>query len=391
MKVMNELVGKTMYRGSRTDVRSHLAKIALKKRVFDTLTLIVAAPIVVPVGLAVAAAVRSIDGKPVLFQQERTGLNHETFAVTKFRTMRRGDGRNEDSTRITPLGRFLRKTSLDELPQLWNVLKGEMSLVGPRPLYPEYVPYYTEEEQLRHAVRPGITGLSQISGRNALRWSSRLAKDVEYVRTASITKDITIMAKTIRKALAGDDVAAVARDTGEPLNIERSYPRESRFALRRFNLLDVPYRVEWMNDARTRRYMQIPFVATTETTTDWYHQAKQDPLRDDFVIYERSNEVPVAMVGLKSGEGSNSGILYTFVDPDRCGEGIGTASLKLLLEWAKSSRYDTVMLSVEHDNTPAWTLYEKLGFIRGVDEEDNRRTYEFSVSNKEGAHSWNGM
>lgn len=387
---MTELRKHNMSQSSMSEVRSRIANVTIRKRMVDILSLIVTAPIVIPVGLAIAAAVRSIDGSPVLFKQERTGLNNETFAVMKFRTMHRGDGRNEDSKRITKLGHFLRKTSLDELPQLWNVFKGEMSLIGPRPLYPEYLPYYTEEEKLRHAVRPGITGLSQVSGRNALRWTSRLAKDVEYVRTASTVKDIKIMAKTISKAISGDDVAAVARDTGEPLNVERSYPYESDFALRRFNLLDVPYRVKWMNDDHTRKYMQVPFIATNEATTEWYHRAKQDPLRDDFVIYQRSSDEPVAMLGLKSEAGSNVGVLYTFVDPNRCGEGIGTVSLRLLLAWAEASRYDTVALSVRDDNTAAWSLYEKLDFIRGSNQEGGRRSYEFRVPNKGGAYSWNG-
>src|SRR5699024_9390215 len=288
-------------------VLSQIGRVAAKKRVLDVLCLVAAAPVVVPLGLAVAAAVRTVDGAPVLFKQPRAGMDNETFAVTKFRTMRAGDGRNKDSIRITKLGRFLRKTSLDELPQLWNVLKGDMSLVGPRPLYPEYIPYYTDEEKLRHAMRPGITGLSQVSGRNNLRWTSRLAKDVEYVRNASVSQDIKIIMKTISKTLSRDDVAAVARDTGEPLNVERSYPRDSQFALRRFNLLDVPYRVKWMNDARTRKHMQIPFLATKETTTEWYHKVKEDPLRDDFVVYRPADDEPVAMLGLKSSDDPQRG------------------------------------------------------------------------------------
>lgn len=383
---MIETNRKFMGQAEVPELRTNLEGVTRKKRVLDTVSLLAVAPIILPVGLAIAAAVRLVDGAPVHFKQKRTGLNNETFHVIKFRTMRPGDGRNNDSMRLTRFGRFLRKTSLDELPQFWNVLKGDMSLVGPRPLYPEYLPYYTDVENLRHAVRPGITGLSQISGRNALRWTSRLTKDVEYVRTASTLQDIKIIAKTMQKALSRDDVAAVPRDTGEPLNVERSYPRDSKFALRRFNLLDVPYRVEWMNDSRTRRHMQIPFLAEDEAMAEWYHQTKQDPNRDDFVVYQRSNDQPVAMLGLKSQPGLKSGVLYIFVNPDRPGEGIGTASMKLLLEWAKSSHYETVTLSVGDDNKAAVSLYENLGFVRGADDAENRRTYELKVSKRVGSH-----
>lgn len=361
-----------------------LARTRRMKRVLDTISLVIAAPIVLPVGLAISASVRIIDGAPVLFKQERTGLNSASFHVLKFRTMKSGDGRNHDSTRITGLGHFLRRTSLDELPQLWNVMRGDMSLVGPRPLYPEYLPFYTSEERLRHVMRPGITGLSQVSGRNNLRWTNRLAKDVEYVANSSVALDLKVLALTLKKMFVSSDVAAVARDTGEPLNVERSYPRDSKYALRRFNLLDVPLRVAWMNDSRIRRYMQIPFQAEHEATVKWYHRNKYDSNRDDFVIYEYATELPVAMLGLRSEPGSDSGELYIFVAPDCGGMGIGTRSMRLLLEWAKLSRYKSVTLTVEDSNRAAWLIYEKLGFTRGSDESGNRRTYEFMLTPERG-------
>lgn len=362
---------------------SRLARVNQQKRVFDTVCLVAAMPVILPAGLAVSAAVRVIDGAPVLFRQTRIGKDGQPFEILKFRTMSPGDGRNNDSARITKLGRVLRKTSLDEVPQLWNVFKGEMSLVGPRPLYPEYVPHYTETELQRHSVRPGITGLSQVSGRNSLRWSSRLSKDVEYVSTASLRRDVSILVTTLRKALARAEVAAVPRDTGEPLNVERSYPRNSTFAIRRLNLLDAPNRVDWMNHDRTRRYMQIPFVADVQSMEAWYHRAKQDQWRDDFVAYRHSDDQPVAMLGLKSDPGSTRGELYIFVAPDRAAEGIGTTAMRLLLAWARSSRYETVTLSVGEDNKSAWRLYERLGFTRVGDAAAGRRSYEMAVSTEE--------
>ena len=150
-------------------------------------------------------------GSPVLFCQERPGYNEKIFKLYKFRTMT--DKRDEkgnllpDSERLTKFGSMLRSTSLDELPEMFNILKGDMSLIGPRPLLVEYLPYYTEEERLRHSVRPGLTGLAQVSGRNYLAWDKRLAKDVEYVNHISFIMDFRIIIKTIMVVFKKEDVS----------------------------------------------------------------------------------------------------------------------------------------------------------------------------------------
>lgn len=150
-------------------------------------------------------------GSPVLFCQERPGYNEKIFMLYKFRTMT--DKRDEkgnllpDSERLTKFGSMLRSTSLDELPEMFNILKGDMSLIGPRPLLVEYLPYYTEEERLRHSVRPGLTGLAQVSGRNYLAWDKRLAKDVEYVYHISFIMDVRIIIKTIMVVFKKEDVS----------------------------------------------------------------------------------------------------------------------------------------------------------------------------------------
>ena len=150
-------------------------------------------------------------GSPVLFCQERPGYNEKIFKLYKFRTMT--DKRDEkgnllpDSERLTKFGSVLRSTSLDELPEMFNILKGDMSLIGPRPLLVEYLPYYTEEERLRHSVRPGLTGLAQVSGRNYLAWDKRLAKDVEYVNHISFIMDVRIIIKTIMVVFKKEDVS----------------------------------------------------------------------------------------------------------------------------------------------------------------------------------------
>ena len=150
-------------------------------------------------------------GSPVLFCQERPGYNEKIFKLYKFRTMT--DKRDEngmllpDGERLTRFGSMLRSTSLDELPEMFNILKGDMSLIGPRPLLVEYLPYYTEEERLRHSVRPGLTGLAQVSGRNYLAWDKRLAKDVEYVNHISFIMDLRIIIKTIMVVFKKEDVS----------------------------------------------------------------------------------------------------------------------------------------------------------------------------------------
>jgi undecaprenyl phosphate N,N'-diacetylbacillosamine 1-phosphate transferase len=171
------------------------------KRVLDLLLTIPALILLSPFLLVLALLVRWKMGSPVLFYQERPGLQGELFTIHKFRTMVDAyDEQGEqlpDSERLTRFGRFLRSSSLDELPELFNVLKGEMSLVGPRPLLKRYYPYFTSEERLRFSVRPGITGLAQVAGRNDLRWDIRLATDVEYVKNLCLREDIKILLLTV--------------------------------------------------------------------------------------------------------------------------------------------------------------------------------------------------
>ena len=161
--------------------------------------------------LILVILVRIKIGSPVLFCQERPGYNEKIFKLYTVRTMT--DKRDEkgnllpDSERLTKFGSMLRSTSLDELPEMFNILKGDMSLIGPRPLLVEYLPYYTEEERLRHSVRPGLTGLAQVSGRNYLAWDNRLAKDVEYVNHISFIMDVRIIIKTIMVVFKKEDVS----------------------------------------------------------------------------------------------------------------------------------------------------------------------------------------
>ena len=165
----------------------------------------------------IAAALRITMGSPVLFRQVRPGRHGVRFTILKFRTMRSGAG--TDAERLTSLGRWLRTTSLDELPELWNVLRGDMSLVGPRPLLVEYLDLYTPRQARRHDVRPGLTGLAQVAGRNLVDWEERFELDVEYVETRSLALDLRIIGRTVasvlrREGISGDGEATMAPFTG---------------------------------------------------------------------------------------------------------------------------------------------------------------------------------
>lgn len=202
------------------------------KRFFDLLATVPAMILLAPLLVIIAFLVRVRLGSPVLFKQERPGLREKPFAILKFRTMT--DARDQDGSllpdaqRLTRLGAFLRKTSMDELPELFNVLKGDMSLVGPRPLLTGYLPYYTERERLRHRVRPGITGLSQISGRNYLPWDERLEMDAWYVENVSLGLDLQIIFKTIREVLSTKDVAVLPGTVSNFLWVHREKQRENK-------------------------------------------------------------------------------------------------------------------------------------------------------------------
>lgn len=182
------------------------------KRLFDLAVVLLLAPFWLPLLalLMVLVAVRL--GRPVFFTQERPGLNGEPFTLLKFRTMTAArDGHGQllpDAERLTSFGRFLRSTSLDELPELLNVLRGEMSLVGPRPLLMEYLPLYTPEQARRHEVPPGITGWAQVNGRNAVAWKERFALDLWYVEHQSLCLDLKILWLTVRTVLLREGISA---------------------------------------------------------------------------------------------------------------------------------------------------------------------------------------
>lgn len=189
----------------------------MTKRAFDILASGLALVVLSPVLAAIALLVRWRLGSPVLFRQTRPGKDAKPFEMLKFRTMTDARGTDgallPDADRLPPFGRFLRSTSLDELPELWNVLQGDMSLVGPRPLLMEYLPLYSPEQARRHEVRPGITGWAQVNGRNAISWEEKFAHDVWYVDHRSFWLDLRIIGRTIIGVLRRSDIAAEGEAT----------------------------------------------------------------------------------------------------------------------------------------------------------------------------------
>lgn len=196
------------------------------KRIFDVVLSGVALIILSPVMIVTAILVKVKLGTPVIFKQERPGKDEKLFKLLKFRTMTDGRDKNgnllPDEERLTKFGRTLRTTSLDELPELVNIFKGDMSIVGPRPLLVRYLPFYKDEERVRHSVRPGLTGLAQINGRNNVSWDERLSYDIEYVNHISFIRDVSIVLLTIGKVWRRSDVASGKQLIMQDLDKERS-------------------------------------------------------------------------------------------------------------------------------------------------------------------------
>lgn len=359
--------------------RAQLQRMNTVKRAIDLTLILLAAPLLLPLGLVTSVIVRITMGGPVLFTQERIGLGEKPFRLFKFRTMtdRRGpDGELlPDRERMTRVGTLLRKLSLDEIPQFLNVARGDMAIIGPRPLYVAYLPYYRGEERDRHLVRPGITGLAQVSGRNGLYWKQRLALDAEYVRTIGLRTDWTIFLRTIERVLNSSGVVTIANDSGERLDTLRSYPSERGYAIRRLEYSDVPFRVRLFNDERVREHMQLPENVTEAGTRDWLKAARVDPAKRDFTVYEEETERPVGLLGLRERVEARVPEMYILVDPSEQGKGLGSLSLRLLLDWMKRQPdYSGCWLTVSAGNEPAVALYQRAGFevVKAPGDEDNR-------------------
>ncbi len=200
------------------------------KRILDIVLSGLALIFLSPIMLIIAILVKIKLGKPIIFRQERPGKGEKPFKLIKFRTMnveKNKDGNLlTDEERLTGFGRFLRATSLDELPEFVNILKGDMSIVGPRPLLMRYLPFYKDEERVRHSVRPGLTGLAQINGRNNVDWDERLKYDIKYVENITFIRDVKIIIRTIGKVLGRRDIASGKQLIIQDLDKEREWMLE---------------------------------------------------------------------------------------------------------------------------------------------------------------------
>lgn len=189
------------------------------KRIFDIILSLLALAILSPIFIIVAFLVRIKLGSPIIFKQQRPGLNEKIFSMYKFRTMTDEQDNSgnllSDEIRLTKFGKILRSTSLDELPELWNILKGDMSIVGPRPLLVDYLQLYNEFQRKRHNVRPGLTGLAQVNGRNSINWKNKFELDVEYVLNVSFWNDLKICFLTIKKVLVREGISSEESSTVE--------------------------------------------------------------------------------------------------------------------------------------------------------------------------------
>lgn len=347
---------------------SRLARFNRQKRILDVIAVVASSPITLTVGAVVYLTTLIASGRPVFFTQRRLGYREREFTLFKFRTMTNetdSAGRSlPDAERVSKFGSFLRRSSLDELPQLINVLRGEMALIGPRPLFTDYKEFYLPHEQKRHWVRPGITGLAQTSGRNSVLWDERLQLDSEYVERASLCADFAILVRTVTKVLGSRDVAAIPGESGERLDVVRSYPTLDGFALRRLELVDIPLRVAWFNDPRIRQHMQLPEGVTLESSRNWLRNAQKDRDRRDFVVVESLTRRVFSMVGIRKRESNPLPELYILVDPDSHGKGIGHISMSLLHAWVlKDGTQSGLYLTVAEGNKPAIALYERLGYV----------------------------
>ena len=328
-------------------------------------------------------------GAGAFFTQERPGKDGKIFKVIKFKSMT--DERDAagkllpDAQRLTKVGRFIRSTSLDELPQLINVLKGDMSLVGPRPLLPEYLPYYTKREKLRHSVKPGITGYAQTHGRNLLTWEEKLEMDVWYVEHLSLALDLKIMFLTVRNVIKKEGVEVVPK--GVYLDKEREWAGKvvsGGLEIRLLEKRDLEQRVLWMRDSRVFKTMDLDPSITLEKTVVWFDKNRERHDRCDFVV-EKEGEI-VAFTGITGIKGE-VGETYSFVSPEKQGKGYGTTARYLTCKYG----FDKLALKkivsyCNEGNVASMRVNDKLGYkyvetvvCKSVGGEDvTRRRYELT-------------
>jgi len=332
----------------------------ISKRSFDVLAAVIGIVALSPVLGVVALLVRWKLGPPVIFHQMRPGLHAKPFNLYKFRTMLPVDERLNQITneqRMTPFGKKLRALSLDELPSLWCVLKGDMSIIGPRPLRMEYLQRYNERQARRHEVKPGITGLAQVSGRNALPWEDRLELDVQYVEQRSWQLDLQVLCTTFstlirRDGITGDGLEAMSAFMGSEVDNE--------VTLVDLTEAHLQLRTDWLSDPIIREGVSISFEPDLASMHAWFARVKADRTRRDWVAMDASG-APLGMVGLH-GVGTSALELYIYLNPMLIGQGFGSKVMAALEKRALSLGAHELILETQTSNARALRFYSRLGF-----------------------------
>ena len=343
------------------------------KRLFDFLSSILLFIILLPVFLLlIVICTIAFNGRP-FFKQQRAGYKERIFMMLKFKTMKDVvDHLHQplpDHERLNSIGKFLRRTSLDELPQLINVIKGEMSIVGPRPLLERYLPWYTESENKRHDIKPGITGYAQVNGRNILSWDERLALDVYYTENISLKIDIAIIFKTIRQLLfPGKIVAADPRSTLNDFDDERSRKKSIRISDQIILRKPVPNDATQLLEVKNNREgaAMLEHENSGYTLKDiqnwiWFHL--NNPQNLVYAIVDHENKKIIGHVGFYDiqNHGCDFGILIGL--PSYWHKGIGLIVTKKMLHIGFKELYlNKIFLSVLQKNVRAVELYKQIGF-----------------------------
>ena len=340
---------------------------------FDFISSILLFIILLPVFLLlIVICTLAFNGRP-FFIQQRTGYKERLFMMLKFKSMKEVvDHLHQplpDHERLNSIGKFLRRTSFDELPQLINVIKGEMSIVGPRPLLERYLPWYTESENKRHDVKPGITGYAQVNGRNILSWEERLALDVYYTEHISLKIDIAIIFKTIRQLLfPGKIVAADPRSTLNDFDDERSRKNSIRVSDQIFLRKPVPNDATQLLEVKNNREASAMLEHensgyTLKDIQNWIWFHLNNPKNLVYAIVDLENKIIIGHVGFYEiqDHGCDFGILIGL--PSYWHKGIGLIVTKKMLQIGFKELYlNKIFLSVLQKNVRAFELYKRIGF-----------------------------
>ena len=337
------------------------------KRFLDFILSLMALIILSPILLIIYILVRIKLGKPAIFKQERPGKNEKIFTLYKFRTMtdeKDKDGNLlPDEKRLTKFGKILRSTSLDELPELVNILKGDMSIVGPRPLLVRYLPYYTEEERHRHDVRPGLTGLAQIHGRNTTNWTDRFKYDVEYTHNITFLGDLKILFKTIMKVIKKEDILVGKEQILLNLDEERNM---NEIELKEFAIETVnKYKEElklYLKDV-----LDENGISNDNNKIEKIMEEMKQFIEDKsaIIIGAFQKEKLLGFIwGYKTSTNDKNRIhINYFVVDEKCRkQGIGSQLIKKIYEIAKEMKIQEVELMVTTKNATAVNFYKKQGF-----------------------------